>query len=735
MTAPELAILSNEAALHSLKRPQLLALCKQHGIKGSGKNVDLIARLEERGRFLATCSPEKEDIEVGDGSTASWAIVRPAEMADEPVQPDFGPAPENPDSCNSTAGSSGSMASTLRSAGTAFLRTIRSSTSSSKLAAPTEPESTKPPMAKNTTTGIYPSLSAFQLSESPSTAASSPATEISDTRLISPESGPPPASTANPNAVQSTTYAPFVFGSPVKDSGPEVSKAFTFAMPGTLFASTSSTNSEQANSPEPTAIDAVMEEMTRRAAEARAVAEASGIKRSSSVLFGSSAGHFTSSQGKKTAFDASHKRTFDKMDSITNHWAAKRSVQSSMNLAGMARSTSQRKIGDEGSEPQAKRAKSTALLQDVKSKSRDDKMVAALRDSGWSTSADQRTAVSLSASVRSGVSSLSRSRNAGKPIAQSASQVEQARRRRQLELATARRKSGASNGIGLSKRRPSLGVGPKASKMTPASLYRATVRKLQAAPPVPPLPPQAHLSASSATPTGSSTPVRPYNFTGARPTPRFAAPTASTSSRAALTAAATPIGQRNTHSPEKPPARKRADLQESLKRPMTWKSHLCSPAVTRASENRSPVTSTATASMPSAGSKDASPTEKATIGKLLALPQAPTSPFAFPAAALSPMASGAVTSAPPSISHPTASWQPPNITKKPLQPITPKPAQPSHPSFVKPNTVKKTVSTSSRTVRGQEKTTARQQLGGLETHARMVRAKAAAARARAKPSV
>jgi hypothetical protein len=34
---PELAILSNAAALHSLKRPQLVALCKQHGLKGSGK--------------------------------------------------------------------------------------------------------------------------------------------------------------------------------------------------------------------------------------------------------------------------------------------------------------------------------------------------------------------------------------------------------------------------------------------------------------------------------------------------------------------------------------------------------------------------------------------------------------------------------------------------------------------------------------------------------------------------
>lgn len=35
--SPEVAILQNDAALHSLKRPQLLALTKRFGLKGSGK--------------------------------------------------------------------------------------------------------------------------------------------------------------------------------------------------------------------------------------------------------------------------------------------------------------------------------------------------------------------------------------------------------------------------------------------------------------------------------------------------------------------------------------------------------------------------------------------------------------------------------------------------------------------------------------------------------------------------
>lgn len=37
MSSPERAILSSQAALAALKRPQLVALAKSHGLKGSGK--------------------------------------------------------------------------------------------------------------------------------------------------------------------------------------------------------------------------------------------------------------------------------------------------------------------------------------------------------------------------------------------------------------------------------------------------------------------------------------------------------------------------------------------------------------------------------------------------------------------------------------------------------------------------------------------------------------------------
>ena len=205
----------------------------------------------------------------------------------------------------------------------------------------------------------------------------------------------------------------------------------------------------------------MIEEMTRRAAEARALAEASGVKRSSSMLLGSLAASSTqpSSQGKSAVFEASHKRTFDRMDSITNHWAAKRSVHSSTDLAGMTRSDSRSKISDEGSEPQSKRLKPAVVLQSARGSDRDNKLVARLRESGWSSSANQRVAPSIADSLGRGVASLARSGKEVKAGEQATSRSEQARRKRQLELAKARRKSGAVNRVGLSKRRPSLGVG------------------------------------------------------------------------------------------------------------------------------------------------------------------------------------------------------------------------------------------------------------------------------------
>jgi hypothetical protein len=50
-------ILFNSPALHSLKRDQLVKLCKIHQIKASGKNVDLVNRLKDFASTLSKDSP------------------------------------------------------------------------------------------------------------------------------------------------------------------------------------------------------------------------------------------------------------------------------------------------------------------------------------------------------------------------------------------------------------------------------------------------------------------------------------------------------------------------------------------------------------------------------------------------------------------------------------------------------------------------------------------------------
>lgn len=50
-------ILFNSPALHSLKRDQLVKLCKIHSIKANGKNVDLVEKLKEHAKMLPSDDP------------------------------------------------------------------------------------------------------------------------------------------------------------------------------------------------------------------------------------------------------------------------------------------------------------------------------------------------------------------------------------------------------------------------------------------------------------------------------------------------------------------------------------------------------------------------------------------------------------------------------------------------------------------------------------------------------
>ncbi|THH27273.1 hypothetical protein EUX98_g6915 [Antrodiella citrinella] len=78
-------ILFNSPALHSLKREQLVKLCKIHGIKANGKNVDIIERLKQHAQDIpdtdatndADPSVIQNDSEDTDQDTAEDSQVRP----------------------------------------------------------------------------------------------------------------------------------------------------------------------------------------------------------------------------------------------------------------------------------------------------------------------------------------------------------------------------------------------------------------------------------------------------------------------------------------------------------------------------------------------------------------------------------------------------------------------------------------------------------------------------------
>lgn len=59
-------ILFNSPALHSLKRDQLVKLCKIHSIKANGKNSELIERLKQRAQELPPDAALEEEEEVED---------------------------------------------------------------------------------------------------------------------------------------------------------------------------------------------------------------------------------------------------------------------------------------------------------------------------------------------------------------------------------------------------------------------------------------------------------------------------------------------------------------------------------------------------------------------------------------------------------------------------------------------------------------------------------------------
>lgn len=104
-------ILFNSPALHSLKRDQLLKLCKIHNIKATGKNFDLIERLKQHAASLPPDAPLNVAVRSEDDSDSMsvdeslehtlryTAIPRPSE-AWEVVMDDIQEVPETSSSQN-----------------------------------------------------------------------------------------------------------------------------------------------------------------------------------------------------------------------------------------------------------------------------------------------------------------------------------------------------------------------------------------------------------------------------------------------------------------------------------------------------------------------------------------------------------------------------------------------------------------------------------------------------------
>lgn len=110
-------ILFNSPALHSLKRDQLVKLCKIHSIKANGKNIELVEKLKQHAKTLPSGDPlsmaARNERHVDDNRNARGE-------ADESMDEEMPPRPGEQwevvmDTIEETEEGSASQPSTLRS--------------------------------------------------------------------------------------------------------------------------------------------------------------------------------------------------------------------------------------------------------------------------------------------------------------------------------------------------------------------------------------------------------------------------------------------------------------------------------------------------------------------------------------------------------------------------------------------------------------------------------------------
>lgn len=82
MASTSIDILHNSPALHALKRDQLLSLCRVHGVRASGKNADIVRRLQQHAQTMNYNNDEDQDMAIERASNPAvprvseqWEVV------------------------------------------------------------------------------------------------------------------------------------------------------------------------------------------------------------------------------------------------------------------------------------------------------------------------------------------------------------------------------------------------------------------------------------------------------------------------------------------------------------------------------------------------------------------------------------------------------------------------------------------------------------------------------------
>ncbi|TIC50939.1 hypothetical protein E3Q05_03281 [Wallemia mellicola] len=315
MTEPSREILSNSAALNSLKRPQLNRLCKRFGVNAKGKNSELIERLESLASSISkeqlddyAGAPEESPVKKA-RTTEPWELIEGVSQSEDI---DFNPpSPSKQSSYNSSTQSK----SIMRSIGSSIKSKLKEfSPSKQSTVSPSKYQDVVVEMKHDDSSGDESEDEQSQSwnvvpGECQPTRLSTAASIHEDTivddtvKLVGNEREPSPS----PSFVNRPSLPSQESNTPNKIYPP---------LPQFVFGQSSVSNAGFTN---------VMEELNKRLPSAEIKPEIkeqfenANTRKSASEL-GLKSG---TNLKIKRKFDDAHKNEFDKMDSIANHYSAR----------------------------------------------------------------------------------------------------------------------------------------------------------------------------------------------------------------------------------------------------------------------------------------------------------------------------------------------------------------------------------------------------------------------------